>query len=237
MPMEQLETVIAAWIATDELDAIEPVSAAEIEEAERALGFALSPQLRRLYEFSDAVSIGSGELNVAPLLPDRADPEDSYALTTTSDRLHAAGWEIPAPLLLFADNGGEEHYGLWIDPEDRSREPIVVELGEGGVEGGSLAIVGVDLGAFLLARTAQVWIYPPDWGGDPEAVRDELGVPEAVMAAFTPPTATSEEDGLEEYWEAVYQWASPGIPSPVPDVYEDGLTAEQVQELSRRIPR
>lgn len=227
MADDKLDRVFAAWELAELLDDHEPASEDDILVAETALGHRLPAQLRRLYGVTsgDALDI---ELVIRPLLPDPG-VEDSLALTTSSDLMRQWMWQVPQPMLVFGDNNGEESYGLWLDPEDPARQPLVVEIGESG-EPACLAVIAQDLASFLLERTFYEFSYDEDQGGAAWAL-EPLGAPDD-LSDFDPETATDED------LARLATWANPALPADLNrHSFQARLTGEQVQALSASIGR
>jgi hypothetical protein len=191
----------------------------EVAHAEHALGRSLPDTARALYSATSGGAFLSGNLNLHPLLPDPTDDE-ALALTTASGLLRSWEWPVPEDLVVFGDNGAGEQFGLWL-PEKETRQ-LVVEVGQVFHESG-LAVVGDDLGRFLLGWTAYYLLLLGD-ETDTSAAVDALGLPSELR--------TLDEGGTDEEFFAVLHWANPGLTRP-PDPYEQGITVEHVREAAQ----
>jgi hypothetical protein len=217
--VEPLSYVLRAWDLSSELH--EPAPAAsrdEVAHAEHALGRSLPDTARALYSTTNGGSFLNGNFNLHPLLPDPKD-EAALSLTTASGLLRSWEWPVPEDLVVFGDNGAGEQFGLWL-PDEEAR-PLVVEVGQVFDEPG-LAIVGDDLGRFLLGWTAYYLSLLGDECDTSGAV-DALGLPRELRAL---------DDGCtDEEFFAILRWANPGL-SRLPDPYDQGITAEQVRQAA-----
>ena len=211
---EKVGRALEAWRHLGELEDVPAATADEIADAERRLGRPLPPEARRLYESANGGTFADGNLGIHPLL---AEDHDELALTTASGLLRSWDWPVPDELVVFGDNGADSNFGLWL-PGSSSVRPVVVELGE-AFDDACLAVVGDDLGSFLVGRTAYYARLIDDDAARTAAL-DALGLPDELR--------TREDADTEEAHFAALAWASPGLPDPRPDPYERGLTPEAV---------
>ena len=218
MTSDRLRAVLTAWELTPHLhEPAPPATEADLATAQEQLGRRLPQAFLDLYSVAGGGSFLHGNLNLLPPLPDG--PED-LALTTASDLMRSWEWEIPEPLVIIGDNGGDEHFGLWL-PQDGGARPLVVELAEMFDDPECLAIMG-DLESFLTA-----------WNVYYLLLIDEAGAQEALLALGVPQELRAlPEEGTEEELRRIFAWAAPGLPGPRAP-YEHGLTAEQVDAFAR----
>jgi len=127
-------------------------------------------------------------------------------------------------MVIFASNGQDSSFGVWV-PRDGGARPIVVEIGE-IFEDACLAVVGDDLPSFTRA-----------WGA---YYLELVGASDDIKAEFPdfelPKELALTDDGSEDEFFAILQWANPGLPDPRPDPYERGLSAAQVDKIARSEP-
>jgi hypothetical protein len=219
MAADSLRKVLAAWDASPELHSPNPgASPAGLARAQIEIGRPLPEAAVDLYREIDGGSLRHGSLNLLPLLPEGV----TLALTTSSDILRSWDWPIPDELLIFGDDGTGDQLGIWL-PTARDAQPLIVQVGEIYGDDRNLAIVGDDLSAFLLARTAYSLLLLSD-EEDTRAALAALDLPEHLHEL-----AGEEDDDLF----AFLAWASPDLPDPRPDPYARGLTGAEVGSLAR----
>jgi hypothetical protein len=217
-PDERLERVLGAWRATPGINNPNAgASDADIDTAQERLGRPLPAAMRELYSALNGGSMLEGSLNLLPLLSDSG----RLALTTASDLLRSWEWPVPDDLVIFGDEGVDDQYGIWLAATGVGR-PIVVVMGA-VFEERSFAVVGDDVPGFLLARTAYYLLSYADVEDTADAI-EALGVPEHLRVL----------DGSDDDYDALLQWANPGLPDPRPDPYSRGLTADEVAAYARR---
>ena len=195
------ELVTSAWEASSDLH--EPGDAVELAAVERA-GRALGRDLP-----SDLVALyryanGGGFLESNLIL------EPVEGLLQLNDDPHR-----PSELLLFASDGSDSLFGVWA-PEGAGEASLpIVEYDPGG---GGLALAGTMLSRFLVTRTAYyLMLYEADHA------LDALGVPERLR---------HESEALDdESFRALAGWADPMLPLEHEELYDPGIT---VDELRRR---
>ena len=223
MAKAALDDVLAAWRLSGELGQAEPpASDGDLRRAEQVLGRRLPPAIVRLYAAVGGGSFAGGNLTLHPAVPE-VDNGEGLSLATAADLLRTWGWPVPEPLVVFGDNGAGDAFGVWV-PRDGAGSPVVVQLGE-VFEERCLAVVGDDLPSFLCGWTAY-YLLLADEGSDVSDALDALGVPPSLRSL--------EEDGSDDEFFRLLRWASPNLPDPQPDPYERGLTAEQVDAITRR---
>jgi hypothetical protein len=184
----------------------EPASDDAFLDAERKLNRPLPNEVHALYRLSDGMALVEGNLIIEPLRSD----QDLEGLSNMTDELRAHGHEIPAEAVVFASDGSDSLFALWL-PTDRGRkDPApVLELDLGG---GGVALVGSDLLRFVRGRVAYYLILLEA----PKAALDALSVPERLRAS--PETlGDAELFGLRE-------WADPELEDPKAELFEHGTT-------------
>jgi hypothetical protein len=196
------------------------ISDDEWADVERTLARPLPDALRELCEEAAGEALLGGNLNIHPLTGPEGE-EDALSLSTASNVLRSWEWPVPDEMVVFGDNGQGDSFGVWA-PSGGGARPVVVQIGE-VFEDACLAVVGDDLAAFLRGWGAYYTLLlgEPD---DISTVVAELELPERLSSL--------DEDGSEDEFYAILQWASPGLPDPRPDPYERGLTAAQVNEFA-----
>jgi SMI1-KNR4 cell-wall len=194
------------------------ISDTEWASVEQALGRSLPEGFRDYWEEIGGLELFGGNVNIHP---HSSEDDDELTLANASDRLRSWEWPVPDEMVIFASNGQDGSFGVWL-PRDGDARPIVVEIGE-IFEDACLAVVGDDLESFVRA-----------WGAYYLAL---IGYPDEMKAEFPefdlPEELALTDDGSEDEFFAILRWANPGLPDPRPDPYERGLTAAQVDEIAR----
>lgn len=211
----QIQQVIEAWALSTEVSYGSTRGAApeELAETERMLGRPLPPALHELYAIHNGGEFVRSNLGLWPLLPsDRV-----LNVATGSDSMREWKWPVPPELILFADDGSDGSYGLWLPEQGRAR-PLVVELGE-DFEAAALAIVGDDLPSFLAGHSAFYLVNFAGDGYDLEPALDALGVPRELRELDLSDDA--------DYYRFL-NWTSPNLPDKAPSANQNPWTAEQV---------
>lgn len=209
-----LMSLIQAWSLSPDLNSI-PAHANEhdLRSAEKRIGHRLPPSLRELYGITNGPYLLSGNLRIFPMHP----AETGLGLISASEQLREWKWPIPEEVLVFADDGSEGLFGIWL-PETRSEglgHPIV-EIGS-VFEPECMAIAGTDLAPFLLGWTAYYSLL--------------LEADHHVLDAIGVPPSLRDEELDDELFAQLRRWADPGLPDPYPDPYEKGHSAQQLTNL------
>jgi hypothetical protein len=214
--MPELRELVQAWQLTPGLHTFNPpASAQDLSRLEGELGFRLPPALRELYLFSNGMDLFRGNLRVYPLFAADGDPALNNATA------QCRGWfQIPPEVLVFGDNGADEHYGVWTA---EARNPAfghpVIEIGELFTDPACMAVVATDLWPFLIGSSAFHSLLSE--AGD-EAL-DILGLPRELRL--------SRKQINNEHFSRLRKWIDPGLPDPDPEPYTKGLDARQVKAL------
>ena len=180
---------------------------------ESEIGYRLPPELRQLYLFSNGARLLRGNLNFYPL---RRSEERKFGLSDTSARLREWMFPVPEEVLVFADNGSESNFGIWL-PEVRNetfRNPII-EIAEPAER--CMTVVGTSFMPFLLGCTAYYLMLSE---ADSIAL-DAIGIPSSLRGR--------RRD--DELFADLCRWADPTLPDYHPDAYQKGYTAEDFRKL------
>ena len=212
----ELKELIQLWQVTSSLHSFNPpVNQKDLQQAEAKLAFHLPPPLRELYLYSNGMSLFRGSLSIYPLLSTNG--KDGLDSVTTQCR---EWFQIPPDVLVFGNNGSDEHYGFWT-----SRPPIVtfscpiVEIGELYVDPACMAVVATDLLPFLFGETA-FFSLVSELGGD---VLDIIDLPEELRV--------DRSQVNNKHFAKIRKWADPMLPDPDPEPYTKGLNTNQIQKL------
>jgi hypothetical protein len=217
----ELDPILEAWRLTSEQHEW-PRSAtdAEIAEAEQVVGRSFPPALRAIYQIGDGPSLFHGNLNFNPIRPG----EDTLALPLASKQLREWSWPIPDELIVFADDGCDEHFGIWIPVGSSEQSPHpVIWVGSIFDEPKCLAVIGTGICEFLRIWTAfQQLNDKQTW--------EESPMPHAALDALSVPPQWREEV-LKDADLRDLSWADPGLPDFNPDPYERGVDAQQLRRM------
>lgn len=218
-----LASVLTAWRVAGELDhADAPATDSDLGRVEGLLGRKLPTDLAELYRAVGGGSFVGGNLSLHPALPPPGQTE-ALSLATAGDLLRSWNWPVPEPMVVFGDNGAGDVFGVWA-PRDDIGHPIVVQVGE-VFEARCLAVIGDDVASFLRGWTAYYLLLAAD--RDVSPVLDALQVPAALRSLH--------DNGSDDEFFRLLQWANPALPDPRPDPYERGLTAQDVAEHAKRL--
>ena len=210
----ELEPVVEAWARSAEFHELgPPASADDFAELERLLGRKFPPAFRALYEMGDGSSYLQGNLML-----DRLRGGGRFmSVATHSDDMRQASASLPPEVVVFASDGSDMLFGLWLPKGRPPDAPApVVEL---EIAGGPIALVGTDLVRFLKARTAYYLIIIE---ADPAAL-GAVGVPEKLRV--------SAYDADDDVFYALRKWADPDLPNPRASAYD---APTDVAEVRRR---
>lgn len=233
-----IQTLTDCWVtASPSYIFNPPATEAKISEVETKLGLTIPHPLHEIYRFTNGDWV-LGNLRFFPIEP----TPDDWGLTNANEKYIEWGWHIPQEILLFADNGGEEAFGIWL-PETGNPifENPIIEVGELPGEEGCMGIAGTNLVSFLLGLTADDLIdRENDAQGDVEdgedleaphrlkqlqTALDRLQVPEDLrMGPFYDSYKEQfgidyTEDRVERHFPLIRKWAAPTLPDPYGDSY------------------
>jgi len=211
-----LQELVRAWQITASFHSFNPpATERDLEKVELELGFHLPVPLRELYLFSNGMHLLRGNLNIYPLLPENG----KRALSNASIQCREL-FQIPPEVLVFGDNGSDEHYGIW-NTEIKSeifKHPIL-EIGELFVDPDCMTVVATDLSPFLYGTTA---FYILSSAGSNEAL-DVIGLPQEIR--------TGKDVSSNEHFSYIRKWIDPLLPDPDPEPYTKGLDTAQIKKL------
>lgn len=225
MTVTDFDTVLfqrlqTAWKASASQHTFRPgVSTRAISDVESRLERRFPASLAALYQFSDEPCICGGDLTFAPLLS----PNPDKGIDAHSNFLRKYEWPIPPELVIFANNGGEELFGLWLPRKPRHHgEPPVIELGE-IFEPGCMSIVGTSLLPFLLGRTAY-YLQLAITARDPKPQWADL-----AFNALSLPARLQWIEGSDKKFDEICRWADPDLPPEPLSSYEARLNATELR--------
>lgn len=222
-PVVRMEQVIAALSLGGDLNrGVRPGATPEmLAEAERRLGRPLPAELGELYATFDGGVFVFSTFHLLPLLPLSG---GDLAFRSAGDLLRSWRWPVPPELFVFADNGSESSYGVWLSGPDTGIAPLVVEMGE-DFDPGAFAVVGDHPAGFVAGHCAYYLLSIGMDGYPLEPALDALGVPADLRAWFS---ATGDD------YLRLLNWANRNLPDKTPDPYMRGLTPDEIDESSRR---
>nr|WP_290668306.1 SMI1/KNR4 family protein [Ardenticatena sp.] len=211
-----IESIVRSWVLSGTSHLEPGATIEEIEQATRILGRQIPEDFVSLYSRCNGGYILGGNLNLYPLA------DDELSFVSASDVLRRYGGPIPPEVIVFADDGQGNLFGLWFPKEGIGR-PLIVEIGE-IFEEDCMAIIGTSFTAFLRGWSAyhMLLLEMPD-----EAPKT-LDVPQRFMRKRG--TWLNDED-----YETLMCWANPGLPDLPISPYEARLTANDVWHLSKML--
>jgi hypothetical protein len=209
-----MESIIRAWETSEGNTFNPPADEEALTALEQQLHLRLPPDFRRLYQFSDGADLLGGNFKYWPLRG------KDFSLWESPDFLRACHHVIPDEVLVFADNGSESLFGVWLQPTgSRIFQSPMVEVGE-IYEPGCMAVAGTSLVPFLRGWTAY-YLLSED---DPSTQSlDALGLPEELRFAA--------EDMKDEHFAQLRRWADPELPDPYVDAYRSRFDMDALKSL------
>ena len=237
-----IQTLANAWkVAGADRSWNPPATEAEIQAAEERIGATLPAPLREVYLLFNGgwalellISI---EMNFFPLAPT---PDKDLAVINANEKYIEWEWHIPQEIRLFAHNGGEEAYGIWLP---KIGNPIynhpIIEVGELSGEG-CMGVVGTNLLSFLRGWSAFQFVmeesdelWAVELGEDKDAPNrlkrvqtflDTLEVPQSLRAEH-------HDDDPDENFALLRKWADPQLPDPSGDSYTQRYTITDLKRI------
>jgi hypothetical protein len=183
------------------------------------LGLPIPTDFRRLYEFSDGAQLLDGNFNYWPVRGPK------FSLWESREFLQSCKNVIPEEVLVFADNGSDLLFGIWLQPTgSRIFEMPIVEIGQIH-EPGCMAIAGTALAPFMKGWIAYYLLLDDK---RPAKALDILGLPKELRF-------TAEEMGDEEF-ARLRQWADPQLPDSITDPYKARFDAEALKRIFSENP-
>jgi hypothetical protein len=209
-----MEEIIRAWQASDGHVFNPAADEHALTALEQHLQLRLPPEFRRLYQFSDGASLLGGNLSYWPLRG------QDFSLWESTRFLRECHHVIPEEVLVFADNGSESLFGVWLQPTgSRVFQSPILEIGEIH-EPGCMAIAGTNLVPFLRGWTAHYLLLQDDVSAE---ALDALGLQDELRFAT--------EDMDDEHFALLRRWADPKLPDPDVDPYKSRYDADAFRLL------
>jgi len=212
----ELKELFQAWQLTSSLHSFNPpASEQSLLSVESELGFRIPQPLRELYLFSNGMHLFHGDLNLYPL-------QNGNNTLSNASRQCSEWFKIPPDLLIFGDNGSDEHYGIWATKVNNEIFGFpIIEIGELYHDPACMVIVSTDLLPFLYGVTAFFTLLSDNNG---EAL-DIIGFPINLRV--------DKNEVNDEYFARIRKWIDPMSPDLNPEPYTKGLNTYQVKSLFR----
>ena len=222
-----IQTLIEAWQATEIDPSVNPpATETEIQAAEAKIGTTLPKSLREVY-----LLFNGGwywELDFFPLEP----PPKDFGLTDGNEKFIEYGWHIPKEIRLFAVDGGEEAFAIWLPA---CGNPIynhpIIEVGELFDEG-CMGVAGTNLISFLYGwSTYYLMLKELDKSKEVEFL-DKLQVPQSLRpehfdeSQYAPPPT-----GRDPHFIQLRKWADPLLPDPAGNSYRQRYTIADLKRI------
>jgi hypothetical protein len=210
-----LDAIVRSWELSGSSELEPGASYDALQEAQRKLGRTFPLEFAALYRRFNGGGVVGGNIIFYPL--DGEDP----SVVQSSGRMRTYDWPIPDELLVFASDGSDDLFGLWL-PKTGARINPVIEVGQNGDDGG-FSIHATSFFGFLRGRTAYYLLLQDDEIPRRTLSRalDAIGVPSALR--------TPGDDLGEEEYDALLRWANPGLPeTPLSDAC---LTADDISRF------
>lgn len=210
--MIDLDTLIQCWQVQKKLHIFHPpATETELRLAEEAVAHQFPEALRKVYEFSDGLQLYDGNLKIYPL------SSDESGLAASSAQCHE-WFKIPAEVVVFANNGSDEHYGIWCgESHNETFGNPVIEVAELFEDPDCMAIQSTDLVPFLRSLTA---FFSLSYGAN-EEVLQILNLPSSLQV--------TARDVNDELYGKIRAWSDPALPDPNPEPYTRGIDAAQLK--------
>jgi hypothetical protein len=187
----------------------------DMRRVEAAFGFRMAAPLRELYLFSNGLSLFRGDLKIYPLLSEA----NRHGMDTATT--NCRGWfHIPSEVVVFGDNGSDEHYGFWT--AQSSTDPFgcpIIEIGQLFIDPACMSLAATDLLPFLYGET----VFSSLLSEIGDEALDILELPQELRVG------RSVVDN--KHFARIRRWADPGLPDPDPEPYTKGLDSLQIRSL------
>jgi hypothetical protein len=208
--------LVRLWQATSNLHKFNPpASQDDLSKVETGLAFHLPQALRELYLFSNGMSLFEGCLRIYPLLS--TGEKDGLESATSQCR---KWFQIPAEIVVFGDNGSDEHYGFWkTKPANETFACPIIEIGELFHDPACMSFVATNLLTFLYGEMA-VFSLLSEF--DNEALYI-IGLPEALRVP--------RSQVNNKHFASIRKWLDPMLPDHDPEPYTKGLNTAQIRKI------
>lgn len=201
-----------------------PASETDITRAEEELDRKLPVAFLSFYRRANGARLLGVGLQMMPLDSPRWQSGMNTSVIHMADSLRRVDWIVDDEVVLFASNGGEEHFGLWVPRgADARRGALVVCLGE--VEG--LAVYGTSFPRFLLWWTAAELMTAAAF----KFIERPIGAYEALAL----PPALASQDDVDNWRESHTAWADPDLPTWGTCPYANRASRERIRGLAERL--
>jgi hypothetical protein len=212
----EFRRLVDLWRTTSNLHRFNsPASENDFQAVEAALDFQVPQALRDLYLYSNGMSLFQGDLRIYPLVS----TDDNVGLERATAQCRK-WFRIPSELVVFGDNGSDEHYGLWkTSPSAKSFACPIIELGELFHDPACMALVATDLLPFLYGETAFFALFSEFDNG----LLDLIELPETLRV----PKSQVNND----HFARIREWADPMLPDYNPEPYTKGLDSASIKSI------
>jgi hypothetical protein len=226
-----IQMLFDVWQATEEDPSVNPpATEAEIQATEEKIGVQLPTSLREVYQLFNGDWMWDLDFYQLDL------NEHGFGLVNANKKYIEWGWHIPQEIRLFAHNGGEEAYGIWLP---KIGNPIynhpIIEVGELSGEG-CMGVAGTNLISFLrgwsayhlmLKESNESWRV--ELGEDKDAPNRLKRIQTALDMVQVPQSLRGEnfDDDLPPF----RKWADPQLPDPSGNSYNQRYTITDLKRL------
>ena len=243
-----LQTLVESWKTSGAYNSVEdPATEADIKKAEAIIGAQLPTSLREVYPLFN----GGWTLDL-DFFPLDASPDEELAVTNANELFIEWGWHIPKEIRLFAGDGGEEVFGIWL-PE--TANPIynhpIIEVGELPAEEGCMGIAGTNLLSFLRGWSAYYLmeheIDALNAVEEGESANRLIQIQTALSMLQVPQHLLREpfyevyEErfgsdpmsvwSVDHHFSQLRKWADPQLPDPYGDSYNQRYTIADLKRI------
>ena len=214
-----------------------PAEPDALDRAEATLGRPFPPQLRAWLESVDGAVLSTGNLFFSPVWGSGDADGEVTAPATQTAALRASGWTLPPELVLFASDGSDQMFGIWMPLEgDDPNVVVALDLAPDAASR-SFWIVGESLLAFLTGwTTAYAHLHH---GAVYELLQTPPALQQPVQEQVLVDSAghnVADED--EALFSRVLAFASPTLPAVAwPGDEEQALTADELAPTIAALPR
>ena len=193
-----LPGLLEAWKLSRDLHGFRPSASPEtVAAAETAFGRRFPAGLRSLYLVSNGFRLFDGNLEIHPLVG--IDGRLGLLMPngrSLTQQLREWEWSMPDELVVFAGDGRDSVFGLWLPDARREERPTPVI--EAKLD--ALGVVGTDLLPFLRYQTAFLLL-----------AFKAKAAPQA-LAALGAPASFAKREADDRTLAALQKWADPNLP-------------------------